>query len=348
MSTKIRFLFTSVFILSIAIVFFAGCGEDQAVYTPPVKEANALVLRPINLPTLVNTNNCYELWLVDANFTVDEDSNAIRVIDDELSLGKFYWNRQRYEFFNLNGTQRDSNFVTPNRENIYDYSVIAITVESLEDDGVRANNGLIYDEIEFGQPIEGQFNFYGRFSPEVVMDFGGPLAASYVFRTYSDDGDPLSNLESGIWFHARNIAGDDFRSTLNVPGIREAAGFIYEGWVVYPDLLAAPLSTGKFRLPFVEDLSNPYMGPYWYPNTPGEDFVANPPAGVEFPLNLVGNGKVVVTIEPYPDPDPAEPFPFTLFEAPLPVSDEFLDDKNIDLKSLYGFLPRFSAQLYTR
>jgi len=351
MNTKIRMVLASVFILSIATIFMVGCGVEDTEHISPVEFANALVLRPINLPTMTNTQTCYELWLIDAKYTMDEDSNSIIEIEDDLSLGKFYWNRQRYEFYNLNGTQIDSNFYTPNGENIYNYTVMALTVEPIEDDGVRANNGLIFDDIEYGQPIEGQFNYFGSFSPSVVMDYGDPMSATYVLRSYSDDGDPDTSPESGVWFHARDVGGDDYRETLSIPGLREDAAFIYEGWIEMPDSFDGPLSTGKFRIPFFEDLSNPYVGTEWYPNTPGEDFITNAPAGVNFPLTLAGEGRVFITIEPYPDLDPDDPFPFTLFEAELPnvEADSTLDTSdNFEMVNFYGYLPKFEASLYTR
>lgn len=344
MNKRSIFAILAVFVVLIGFVW--SCGKEDIVVEPPVVFGNAIELSPINLPSM-NGEMCYELWLVNFNYTMDSDSNAIRIVEEELSLGRFYWDNYRYEFYKTNGRLRDNVFETDGR-NVYDFNAIMITIEPLDDDGVRANNGLIYDDVEFGQPIHGEFNFFGMASPEVVMDLEDPMTADYVLRTYSDDGNPTTNMASGLWFHAivPTEGGQVWTPTLNIPAFTHKANFTYEGWVNIPSVFPRPLSTGKFKKPYFADMSNPYVGTLPFRNVPGEDFLNNPPSGFEdlFPLQLLGVGEAYITIEPYPDPYPLDPFPLRIFQHSLPVDSSSMDN-TFEMTSLYDFLPEFDAEV---
>jgi hypothetical protein len=350
MSSISKNIFLSILIL--LVINVVGCGEKEPTEIQPVYNANALLLRPLNLPTVVSpSQSCYELWLVDFEFTVDEDSNDIRVVRDELSLGKFYWDRVSYRFFDLQSQPRDSVFKTDGA-NVFDFNTVMITVEPLADDGVRSNNGLIFFEIsDPSLPIEGQFNFFDRAAYDVVLEYTvlqNDMRAGYVLRTYSDDGNAFSNPLTGIWFHADSTtqAGRrPIRRSLYFPILTPNAAFTYEGWVVMEDSLPRPLSTGKFRNPAVEDWENTHLGNFGYPNVPGEDFITNPPADFEFPLTFAGEGYVCITLEPYPDPEPDAMFPFVLFKGALPTTsdEDDINREDFELGSEYFRLPKFEA-----
>jgi len=343
MSRKSRLVVAVVTVL-IALVIIS-CGKDEPNPISTNVYGNAVLLRPFNLPTLEDDSKvCYELWLVDFEYTRDSDSNEFRIVKDEISLGKFYWNNHRYKFYSLTGGPRDSVFATPNSRNVYDFNTIMITLEPLEEDNVRSNNGVIFDDIEFGQPIRGEFDFVNRQARDVVYETEFEMKADFVLRTYSDDGLPEQNALSGLWFHdVRNVSGVwRIVKTLVLPVLTENANITYEGWIEMPGVLSKPLSTGKFKSPEYKDWNNQYVGPYSFPNLPGEDFVDHEPAGLDFPLTLVGSGMVYISIEPYPDPDPDERFPLTIFSSPLPVSTP-LNSSHFPMENRYGFLPGFNA-----
>ena|GEM_PF-2224733 len=347
-------IFAALMICTLCLTVILSCGKDDIPIVPPRIFGNAIELQPYNLPTM-NANICYELWLVDIDYSYDADSNEIRIINEEMSLGRFYWDNHRYEFNDLNGNVIGNVFYTDTNRNVYDFNTLMITFESQEDDGIRANNGLMYADIEFGQPVEGIFNFFGMASPDVVMELEDPdenlMTADFVLRTYSDDGNPDTDVASGIWFHSivQGQTSLEFAHTLRIPAFTESANFTYEGWVKMPGSLPRPISTGKFKIPYFEDWSNPHAGSYPYRGVPGEDFLNNAPEGFEglFPLVLIGDGNdtVFITIEPYPDPDPLDPFPLRIFdEGQLPADSNNLT-RTFHLRNMYGLLPSFDAEV---
>jgi hypothetical protein len=238
-------------------------------------------------------------------------------------------------------------FSTPNGKNIYSYNVIMITVESLADDGVRSLNGLIFDYIEYGQPIHGQFNFYDRVSEEAVYHFEDPMESSFSLRVHSRLGRGERSA-SGIWFcSSPSQLNCSVAKNLTMPVFRPEAAFTYEGWIEMPGRFPEPISTGKFKNAEYEDWSNPYIGSEAYPNIPGEDFLNNPPDDFTFPTSLIGDGNVYLTLEPYPDPEPDAMFPFILFSSPLP-SDTLNICVTTSMHNGYDRLPQFDAVVTKR
>ena len=107
--------------------------------------------------------------------------------------------------------------------------------------------------------------------------------------------DPLA----GVWF----MDGSGPSNGFDLPTLE--TGWQYEGWVVKN---GTPLSTGKFSNPSISDLNASYSGTQPAPPFPGEDFVANAPAGITFPWDLSG-ATLVISVEPNPD---NSAMPFTL------------------------------------
>ncbi|SHI88862.1 anti-sigma factor [Pseudozobellia thermophila] len=106
---------------------------------------------------------------------------------------------------------------------------------------------------------------------------------------------------SGIWF-LDNSTGS-MMPGLELPELE--AGWKYEGWVVIDGV---PVTTGTFTDVNASDEQAPFSGTNPGPNYPGEDFLVNAPSSLTFPTDI--RGKVaVISIEPYPDNDPA---PFAL------------------------------------
>ncbi len=110
----------------------------------------------------------------------------------------------------------------------------------------------------------------------------------------------MTDERSGVWF-LDPAAGPG--AGLSLPTLPD--GWMYEGWAVID---GQPVTTGRFRDATAADLAAPYSGTEPGPPFPGEDFVANAPAGLTFPTDLAG-GTIVISIEPAPDNSPA---PFRL------------------------------------
>lgn len=89
-------------------------------------------------------------------------------------------------------------------------------------------------------------------------------------------------------------------------------GWKYEGWVIYN---GTAITTGRFKSPSKPDEFNGYgLQGGENPPFPGEDFLFNPPEGLDFPLMLDGgSGAVAITLEPDIDGnDPTGEDPFQL------------------------------------
>ncbi len=123
------------------------------------------------------------------------------------------------------------------------------------------------------------------------MDASG----NYILATPTNGGD--TDEFSGIWFLDLS-AGAPPTAGLNLPTL--PAGWIYEGWVVTG---GQPVTSGKFLSVTGVDEFDDFSGDMDGPAFPGEDYLVNPPAGLDFPTDLRG-GKAVISIEPEPDNSP--------------------------------------------
>jgi hypothetical protein len=92
--------------------------------------------------------------------------------------------------------------------------------------------------------------------------------------------------------------------------------YMYEHFVVINGM---PVTMGRFRTTNTKDLRNPWSGPLnsEAPAVPGEDFLANAPAGLTFPADLSGS-QLLVTLEALYD-DRVEPSQLVVLEGTLPT-----------------------------
>jgi hypothetical protein len=138
----------------------------------------------------------------------------------------------------------------------------------------------------------------------IIGDFSN-ISGQFIMATPTDNVGGVDNMnnENGIWWldpsSGAPVAG------LDLPELPE--GWKYEGWVVADGM---PLTTGTFTNVAATDDSAPYSGTEPLPMAngadgffPGEDFVANAPVNVTFPLD-VRNMTAVISVEPYPDNSP--------------------------------------------
>ena len=155
---------------------------------------------------------------------------------------------------------------------------------------------------------------------ETTMEATHPLAigvdfssASGVFALLTPSDDDPDNELNGVWF-VEPGSDDALSAGLDLPQI--PTGWAYEGWV---DTGGAVLSTGAFTAVDEADMDEFYyrsgLEQVLYP---GEDFLANAPAGISFPPDLSG-ARVFITIEPLPD-DAAAPYVFEVMNGSIPAS----------------------------
>ena len=145
-----------------------------------------------------------------------------------------------------------------------------------------------------------------------VGDFSN-AAGKYILATPTDG--PDKNEKSGIWF--LDLSTGSPTVGLDLPVLPD--GWKYEGWVVID---GQPVTTGTFTNTMATDDADPFSGSMALPDVngtdgffPGEDFLMNAPAGLNFPTDIAG-GMAVISVEPYPDNSPA---PFTLKPLVQPI-----------------------------
>ncbi|HEQ99870.1 MAG TPA: hypothetical protein ENO22_11085 [candidate division Zixibacteria bacterium] len=295
-----------------ACFLFLGCDDDGN--GPQDLGNTALKLAPAGLPSLMEDDGLvYELWVAD---TVDESTIA--------SLGKFFWDNDAYEFLDLLGSPRSDVFNLPEGKTTSDYNLMFITFEPYPDtDEEGTLNYAMSAQIIEEYPI-----LWMKFD-EMFAEVAGYYVLTSLSDFNLDESDTAAYEISGLWF-AEVTPGDFGYNSLTpgllVPTLSQQANMTYEGWV-YMQGWEEPLSLGKFRNAQFRDYSNPYIDNQYAPLLPGEDFLMpdDAPAWIidSFPLVLVGDrgdtaSQVFITLEPYPDPDEANPFPLVLLSRNLP------------------------------
>ncbi|GAB5557385.1 MAG: hypothetical protein SchgKO_15980 [Schleiferiaceae bacterium] len=143
----------------------------------------------------------------------------------------------------------------------------------------------------------------------VGMDFGSSTG-EFIVAAPTGSGDPSEEF-SGVWF--LEMSSGMPMAGLDLPML--ADGWKYEGWVVVDGV---PISTGTFTEVDMADEGAPFSGPNPGPPFPGEDFLVNPPSGVNFPVDLRGK-MAVISIEPYPD-NSDHPFTLKPLVGPIPAT----------------------------
>jgi hypothetical protein len=328
----------SVVILLTSTLFFIGCDSDSS--SPQSLENTALKLRPNNLPTLTEDFGVvYELWVVD---TLNEETTLV-------SLGQFFWDTYSFHFKNKYGYNRSDIFNLPTGKTTEDYNMMYISIEPYPDPSKEMSaSNLLEGPIREVYPIN-LIEMHARFSPLLdLWESEGSFVVATITDFNLDKDDEAAKETSGVWFTyvetGNPFVYEDLQIGLIIPTIPEDYNMIYEGWV-FKEGWRRPLSLGKFRNPNYRDLDNPYIDDKYAPLVPGEDFLNDKksPSWIDFPLNLIGEitdqtSEVFVTIEPYPDPDPVNPFPLVLLSRNLPLLQNENDtpDRRVQTRMVLG------------
>lgn len=157
-------------------------------------------------------------------------------------------------------------------------------------------------------------------------DFSSSMG-DYILATPTTN--DMTDENSGIWFLHIGSSGPEVG--LDLPTL--PAGWKYEGWAVID---GSPVSSGTFSAVDTEDDMALFSGSdNAGPPFPGEDYVANAPTGSTFPTDLAG-GVAVISIEPYPDNDPA---PFQLKPLVGMISVTATDHTNYTMDNMSSGFP---------
>jgi len=120
-------------------------------------------------------------------------------------------------------------------------------------------------------------------------------AGTFILASPTDT--TSTNEDHGLWFI--NLTAGPLARGLRVPFPLQ--GWNYQGWAIIDGI---EVSTGIIQGLSTSDNAAPHSGPLTGYSYPGEDFLVNPPAGLEFPTSIKG-ARVVVTLEPDPDIGPS-------------------------------------------
>ncbi len=334
-------------LLTVSVIsLLAGCGSNNGTGNGNESNptANTVKLRPDRLPTLLEAL-VYEGWVV----KLDQDSNWV----DAKSLGKFFWDEFDYRFLSPSdaSTQIDSVFKIDG--NIYDYDVIAITLEPYPTDPDPAPSPTIIAESPIVPDVSTIMSFPAQ--------FGTSTTGAFVIATFSDGkwsalGQDRSNERHGIWFlklTTQSDGGEIYQQGVFLPTLPDT-GYLYEGWVALSS--GDTLSTGKFYFPDYQDYSDQYSELGGTPNFPGEDFLEDRPDRVpadRWPPDLMSGGQAFITVEPVPDNDLQRPSKFIVLRGNLPV--RAADNSGDARKTTYPMgneaaltFPRIEAVIYNQ
>jgi hypothetical protein len=298
-------------LMALLFIGLGGCGDDPV---PPEGVYNRIVLEPIQFPTL-KSGLIYDGWVV----KIDADSNWV----EYQEFGKFFWDEHDFRFLSPTDLTKDIGDTFTIQGNVYDYDIIAITLEPFPNDPDPKPSPTII-ALSGIDPGRSTLMTFHRTFPNVQNRF---CIATFSDGHYRAKRQSRTNERYGVWFLelTRRDATIDTIETyaqgLFLPTLPDT-GYLYEGWVAVTG--GDTVSTGKFFSPSYIDYDNSHCLEGTIPNFPGEDFIKpnSQPANVppsRWPLDVVRPGAVFITLEPNPDNDVSRPSPFILVSGNLPT-----------------------------
>lgn len=305
--------FTTVVPALLLSLFLQGC--DSGGNTTGFEGSSTVTLSVNGLEKIVGGLN-YEAWLVvgDANnyygyplvlFNIDESGRMVDPANDTILTG-------------------------PYQADVRTSAVLGVAVSLEVTNVLREFSSSTF--ILGGELIQGTATLTADDWIALNRDLSG-IAGTFALSTPTDE-DPGNEL-SGVWFI--NPSENSVEPGLTLPVA--PSGWNYEGWV---EVDGHVFSTGKFLYPNEPDSAATYSGTADIPLYPGEDFLFNAPAGVDFPLDLSG-GLVYVTFEPWEEWDVFKDAPFFLriLQGQIPAIPNSLTPYG--MTSLVGQLPSGTA-----
>ena len=261
-----------ILLMVIAIVVLASCKKDDEENMEP--ENNKSIMLNISGLEDLGSDYVYEGWLI--------------VNGAPISTGTFT--------VDASGILSKTTF-TLSASNVDAASTFVLSIEPANDmDPAPAATKILAGDFSGNS---------ASINTDLIADFSN-AEGKYILATPTNGADTDEN--SGIWF--LDLATGSPTVGLNLPQLTD--GWKYEGWVVID---GQPVTTGTFINTMATDDADPFSGNMPLPDVngmngffPGEDFLVNAPAGLNFPTNIAG-GTAVVSVEPHPDNSPN---PFTL------------------------------------
>lgn len=257
-------------VLAAAIVATA-CKKDNENETPTDPTTKTMTLNIDNLGN-VGEDYTYEGWIIVDGSPV---STGTFDVDDEGNLSK--------STFSVDIAQLDA------------ATTFVLSIEPVPDTD-PAPSAIKLLGGDFSSSTADVSTGHGAaLGNDFTAAMGNYILATPTTSTTDDE-------NSGLWFLSLETGAPS--TGLTLPDL--PAGWKYEGWSV---INGSPVTSGTFTMHDGEDDMAPYSGTDNDPPPfPGEDYIMNEPMGQTFPTDLAG-GVAVISIEPFPDNDPA---PFQL------------------------------------
>ena len=276
-------------IVAISTFFFFGCSEEES---PTQNSPNNASLK-LNISGLEDLGSTarYEGWII-----VPAPTNSESPAEDTpVSTGVFT--------VNSSGTLSQTDFEV-DATDLANATTFVLTIEPNPDPD--PNPSAIH--ILAGDFSGNTSNVNVKHSAALGNDFSS-ATGSYILATPTDG--EMTNENSGIWF--LDLSSGSPAQGLFLPTL--PTGWKYEGWTV---INGTPVTTGTFTSTTVFDDADPYSSTMPGPPFPGEDFLVNAPAGLNFPTDIAG-GVAVISIEPDPD-NSSNPFILKPLVGDIPIN----------------------------
>lgn len=217
-----------------------------------------------------------------------------------------------------NGDLSKSSF-TLNKEDLEAATTFILTIEPASGDDPAPSSTHI---------IAGDFS--GSKS-QLSIAHGAALGNDYkssggVYILATPTNGPDTDENSGIWF--LDLSSGMPAVGLNLPVL--PSGWKYEGWTV---IMGQPVTSGKFTAVDMVDEFDGFSSTMPGPPFPGEDYLMNAPANVNFPTDIAG-GTAVISIEPDPD-NSTDPFLLKPLVGGIPM--DAMDHTTYDLAQNLNF-----------
>ncbi len=273
----------------VAVMVALGCGKKNKTPTPAAPTETTRF--QFSFSRIAELDSAYyQAWALIGNYG--------------YNLGKFNINSSGQMVDTAGAVVADNAF-------FYDISTsmvtaVGITIQDVADSTTTPSGAHLLG----GSVANGTASLSMKHEAGINREFGN-VTGKFILATPTNGTN--SDETSGIWFidNSSGIA----TAGLTLPSF--SGGWQYEGWIRVDGKF---YSTGTFTDMSAADDSARYGAETQTASAfPGEDFLANAPAGITFPLDLSGK-YAMITLEPKPDPAVGIPSPFVLLEATI-VSD---------------------------
>ncbi len=280
-----RFRLFAISALAVAMVAL-GCGKKNKTPTPVVPTETTRF--QFSFSRIAELDSAYyQAWALIGNYG--------------YNLGKFNINSSGQMVDTAGAVVADNAFFYNMSASMV--TAVGITIQDV-DDSTSSPSGA---HLLGGSVANGTASLSMKHEAGINKEFGS-VTGKFILATPTNGTN--SDETSGIWF----IDNSDGVTTAGLTLPSFSSGWQYEGWISVDGKF---YSTGTFTGMSAADDSARYSADIQTaPDFPGEDFLANAPAGITFPLDLSGK-YTMVTLEPKPDPAVGIPSPFVLLEATI-------------------------------